>query len=259
MAVQVDKAAYFQVGHYVDAMDSSQKWLAAVVQQTDPAKGVLVRFDGWSIKWNEWLSLRSTRLAPFRRYSQLYGGQQSSALRDWSFDVEELQPYQARLEQALQGDYSGFHTAYDVSQFFRGHLFTLIDNLLSISIPSPVLPPVLHLLETVLSFAVKWTSELPSRYPSLYQAVGNGELYLTEKEVAIAEIWPELFCSVERILGADKRLSELLAGNVEGEVGEIDAELPESVCSMPILAHFMTLFLRLGGFSTISALLASSE
>lgn len=257
MAVQTDKAAYFQVGHYVDAMDSSQKWLAAVVQQTDVAKGVLIRFDGWSSKWNEWLSLRSTRLAPFRRYSRLYGGQVSAAIRDWSFGEEELQDCQVVLDQVLQSDYSGFATAYDVSQFFRGRLFTLIDNLLGVSIPSPNLSSVIHLLETVLRFALQWTAELPTRYHSLYQAVGNGDLYLSEKEVALAEIWPELFCSVERILGSDLRLMELVSGSVEEET-DISPELPESIRQLPLLGRFMTLFLSLGGFTTITTLLSNS-
>ena len=255
MAVQADKAAYFQVGHYVDAMDSSQKWLAAVVQQADPAKGVLIRFDGWSSKWNEWLSLRSTRLAPFRRYSQLYGGQQSAALRDWCFREEELQEYQVALDQALLGDYSGFATAYDISQFFRGRLFTLIDNLLSTSLPSPS-APVIHLLETALRFALQWVAELPTHYNGLYQALGNGDLYLSDKEVALAEIWPELFCSIERILGSDLRLLELMSGPVDEE---INPELPESIRQLPLLSRFMTLFLRLGGFTSITTLLSNSQ
>lgn len=259
MAGTGEKSEYYRLGDYVDAMDSSQKWLAAMVLQSDPAKGVLVRFDGWSTKWNEWLSLRSSRLAPFRRYSHLYGGQQSAALRDWTYTEEELHSYQQLLTAAIQGDYTGFATPYDVTQFFRGHLFTLIDNLLSHSLPVSSLPPVLSLLTSFLHFSLLYLSRLPTQYSHLYHALSHPDSYLTDKDIALAQIWPELFCSVERVLGADVRLLELLSGPMGEETININQDLPENIGEFPLLSRLLTVFIDLNGFQAISSLLSDTK
>ena len=255
-----DKASFFQLHHFVDAMDSSQHWLAAVVKQVDPSKGILVRFDGWSNKWNEWLSLRSARLAPFRRYSRGYGGQESTALRDWSFEESELDLHRATLRKVKGGDLSEFPNPYEITQYFRGSLFTLVDNLLGNSLPSESVLTVLDFLEEVLQFAVWWLQGLPLRYPALYQGLTNPDLYLTDADCAFAEIWPELFTTVERILGSDPRLKDLLTTEATKEDLEsrltTDERLPEELKAEPVKAHFVAVFLKLGGIEVVEKLIS---
>lgn len=259
MAVQVsERAAYLQVGYFVDAMDSSQRWLAASIKEVDPAKGVLIQFDGWSSKWNEWLSMRSSRLAPFRRHSRGYGGQQSVALRDWTFTSEEVTKAAEVLDQALAGDLTSFSTAYDITQWFRGHLFTLVDNLLGAEYTSEAqVLQVLPFFEKTLTFGVKWLREMPAKYAAIYQNITNPDAFLTDKDCAYAEIWPELFRTVERLLGSDVRLlsffkSDPLLGNRDLQP---NSEAPNTSL-MDLLVGKLD---ALGGFATILSLLADSE
>ena len=259
MAVQVsERAAYLQVGYFVDAMDSSQRWLAASIKELDPAKGVLIQFDGWSSKWNEWLSMRSRRLAPFRRHSRGYGGQQSIALREWTFNSEEVTKAAEVLDKAIAGDLTGFPTAYDVTQWFRGHLFTLVDNLLGLDYESESqVQLVLPFFEKTLAFGVKWLQEMPSKYMGIYQNLTTPEAYLTDKDCAYAEIWPELFRTVERLFGSEVRLLPFFKS--DHLIGNKDLQTDSEASNPPLIDLLIGKFETLGGFSAILRLLADAE
>jgi len=58
------------VGSYIDAKDAMQTWCIAKVLQIDEEK-VLVNFDGWPNTYNSWLSLSSSKVAPFRQNSAM--------------------------------------------------------------------------------------------------------------------------------------------------------------------------------------------
>lgn len=251
-----------QVGYFVDAMDSSQRWLAASIKELDPAKGVLVQFDGWSSKWNEWLSMRSSRLAPFRRHSRGYGGQQSVALRDWTFSPEEVTKTADMLDKVLAGDLSGLSTAYDITQWFRGHLFTLVDNLLGADYDSESqVLLVLQFFEKILAFGVKWIQEMPAKYTAIYQNLTNAEAYLTDKDCAYAEIWPELFRTIERLFGGDVRLMSFFKSDLLiADTDLLTCSPPSSdTPNSPLIEHLIGKFEGLGGFSAILNLLQDSE
>ena len=51
------------VGHYVDALDSMNMWLPAVITAVKE-KHWYVHYVGWHVKWDEWLPSSSHRLAP---------------------------------------------------------------------------------------------------------------------------------------------------------------------------------------------------
>jgi len=209
--MMADRAALLEAGSYVDVLDSSLSWRVAQIQEVDAVRGVFIRYDGWGEKWNEWLAAKSPRLAPFRKYTHKYTGQEGSAPRDWTFDPSSLHFCKATLTAALT-DLQVFPSAYEITQFFTGRLFTLVDCLLGWR-PSDEaeLQAALSLFETVVHFAVQWLRELPSRYAQIYQSMNAPDSVLSAKEVAFAAIWPELFMTVERIFGADPRLQDLLA------------------------------------------------
>lgn len=259
MAVQVsERAAYMVVGSYVDAMDSSQRWLAASIKEVDPAKGVFVQFDGWSNKWNEWLSMRSSRLAPFRRHSRGYGGQQSVAIRDWVFTSEELDKAVQVLDKVVAGDLSSFQSAYDLTQWFRGHFFTLVDNLLGTDydFEEEQKIAVFSFFEKALQFGVKWIQEMPGKYTAMYQNITNPEAYFGDMDCAYAEIWPELFLTLERLFGCNVRLMNFLRTSLP--LSNIHLlSLPDSVPSLT--DHFIAKFDALGGFSTLLQLLQTAD
>lgn len=244
-------AGHTREGGYVDAVDSSQKWLVAFVKQLDPAKGALVRFDGWSNKWNEWLSLKSHRLAPFRRHTWLYTGQVSNAIRDWAYQASDLRSLLGRLQEGVQAD------AYEITQFYRGHLFMYVDNLLATDIPAEDKEEVVAFLNAVQDFALNWIQTLPQRFSAVYQGLASPEAFLTDKDVAYAFIWPELFYTLDRLFGCEQRLQELLS-----------AQMPDSVqletleqLSVPfrLQHHFIAYFIKKGGFQHLGAIAQLDE
>ena len=244
-------AEHTREGGYVDAVDSSQKWLVAFVKQIDPAKGALVRFDGWSNKWNEWLSLKSHRLAPFRRHTLVYTGQVANAIRDWTYQAANLRALLVRLQEGVQTD------AYDITQFYRGHLFIYVDNLLATAIPAEDLEEVLGFLNAVQDFALDWIQTLPQRFAAVYQGLASPEAFLTDKDVAYAFIWPELFFTLNRLFGCDQRLQELLSAQVPESV-QLETLDPISV-PFRVQHHFIARFIKKEGFQRLGALAQLDE
>jgi len=54
----------------IDALDTDIQWLNATVLDVHPYKGIFVKYDGWSEKWNEWIPVWSPRIAPKDTLSQ---------------------------------------------------------------------------------------------------------------------------------------------------------------------------------------------
>lgn len=55
------------IGQWVDVKDTIDHWLEAEVIDVDPQeRKVLVHYNEWSSRWDEWLSMSSKRIAPFR-------------------------------------------------------------------------------------------------------------------------------------------------------------------------------------------------
>jgi len=53
----------------VDALDTDLNWLPSQIIDTHPGKGVLIKYEGWSDKWNEWMPVWSPRLAKLGKLS----------------------------------------------------------------------------------------------------------------------------------------------------------------------------------------------
>lgn len=78
-----------QVGDYIDAIDSINKWCLAQIVYKDE-NVVKVHYDGWSSKWDIMFKWSSYKISPFRRYSKGYTGQIKMQLRsDLIFTVED--------------------------------------------------------------------------------------------------------------------------------------------------------------------------
>lgn len=90
------KALYhYYVGQRVDAKDSVNKWCPAVVRQVTASR-VLIHYEGWSKKWDEWFEIDSSRLDAFGAHTQgarSHGGGKAAADARWSFfNPETAQP-----------------------------------------------------------------------------------------------------------------------------------------------------------------------
>jgi len=57
---------YFE-GQWLDVKDTVAQWLEATVMEVDLAgRRIYVHYNGWPVRWDEWLPFESARVAPFR-------------------------------------------------------------------------------------------------------------------------------------------------------------------------------------------------
>merc|ERR1719229_1137211 len=61
------------VGHQIDALDSFGYWYTAKIVKVDSSNRLLVTFDEWEDKWNEWIDRFSGRIAKHKTIAK--GGQ----------------------------------------------------------------------------------------------------------------------------------------------------------------------------------------
>ena len=72
---------------YVDAKDSVNNWcVAKIIDHEIRNNRILIHFDGWSQRYDETVRTGSSRIAPFRKYTQGYTGQSKVALRDFDLN-----------------------------------------------------------------------------------------------------------------------------------------------------------------------------
>ena len=57
----------FYKGMWIDVKDTIDQWLEAEVLDVDKNnKRILVHYNGWGSRWDEWLSMNSDRISIFR-------------------------------------------------------------------------------------------------------------------------------------------------------------------------------------------------
>lgn len=58
----------FKIGDLVDALDTTKKWFESTVRDVKDDK-VLIHYNNWSSKWDEWINVNSDRLAQVHTYT----------------------------------------------------------------------------------------------------------------------------------------------------------------------------------------------
>ena len=62
---------YWAVGQWCDCLDTVEQWLEGRVLAVNAEAGlVLIHYNGWPARWDEWLPASSPRLAPFRTHTR---------------------------------------------------------------------------------------------------------------------------------------------------------------------------------------------
>lgn len=57
----------YYMGQWLDVKDTVNQWLeATVIDINEEQRQVLIHYNGWPIRWDEWISFDSQRIAPFR-------------------------------------------------------------------------------------------------------------------------------------------------------------------------------------------------
>jgi len=66
----VQPRAVWYAGQWVDALDTVGQWLEAVIMDISPdGSRVLIHYNGWTQRWDEWIDAYSQRLVPFRTHT----------------------------------------------------------------------------------------------------------------------------------------------------------------------------------------------
>ena len=82
----------FKPGQYCDCMDETKNWCIAEVKERSNDDIVKVRYEGWSNKFDETLSIKKTnKITHFRRFSKGYSGQKKMAFRYYTFNQNDFE------------------------------------------------------------------------------------------------------------------------------------------------------------------------
>ncbi len=64
------KERELKLGQWIDVKDTIDQWLEAeVIDVNKEEKRVLVHYNGWGRRWDEWLDMKSRKIAPFRSHT----------------------------------------------------------------------------------------------------------------------------------------------------------------------------------------------
>jgi hypothetical protein len=240
----------YEQGHFIDSKDTMNTWCVGKIIKIDPeVKTVTVRYEGWSDKWDSTFPFHSNRIAPFRMHSALYTGQKGNALRSFYFAEDYLISLAERLNDLPK-------TAFEITQFLRGELFTSVDCLLVHDYKnSQELDKTIQFLTQVIKFVVEWIRNSDKHFKIL--AESTSDAFLNNVQVAFAASWKELIFTLKRIFALDNRTAKNLIGWTrvpEEYVFNADTENRSKT-----LNYFVNYFHSIGGFQAILDMLSENE
>ena len=103
---------------------------------------------------------------------------------------------------------------YDITQYIRGTLFTLVDNLMvQQTYDKQELLQVYRFFDYVLQFIVKWLQVASRNLAAYYKALQNPELYLTDALAAVLMSRNEVFITLQRLFMQEERTSRFFKMN----------------------------------------------
>ena len=195
---------FYQKGSFIDIKDSSNIWRVGKIASIDrQEKKASVFFDGYSQNSCLSVELTSSRIAPFRKYSKLYTGQQL-VQRDWVFSFSDI----IDIADNLTSDQE---SPFMVTQLLRGHLFTFVECLLTYNYTEyEDLETAVQFFTKVLDFIVMWMKECKSNFHLYYDSLSDPDLFLNNCQAAKVCAWPELLFTLKRLFGLDLRTSQRL-------------------------------------------------
>ncbi|CAG9317591.1 USP34_6 [Blepharisma stoltei] len=249
----------FKPGVFIDAKDTMNAWCVARIIEFYPERNaILIRYDGWSEKWDATYSLSSSRISPFRKNSQLYTGQKKFAIRSWEYSEEELERVNSILITLIQSGLKA-SDAFTTTQFIRGEVFTLVDCLLTGSFKTKAeIHASLEFFTHVIDYIVLWFQGYKEMFPLYYNGLDNPELFLTDNGVAAAMAWPELLLTLERLLGFDPRLPRIKTSTYTPKEFKPSNFVNKTSPSSTIV-YLVDHFAESGGFDLILEILSEKD
>eukprot|EP00742_Colponemidia_sp_Colp-10_P004877 GILJ01005210.1.p1 GENE.GILJ01005210.1~~GILJ01005210.1.p1 ORF type:complete len:2590 (-),score=405.82 GILJ01005210.1:174-7943(-) len=251
---------FYQPGMWVDARDTTGKWCQAKCLNLQQNKA-LVHYDGWNSRWDEWHEIGGPKIFPFRTQTKGYTGQQKIALRDWAFDMQELNQFDTDLRQVLACKFQKLG-AKRITQFLRGDLPVFVDNLLCFNYvdEDAHVSKVNKFLQLVLEVIVQWFHQVEP----LVEFAGRDDVIraLDDENVALCLCVHEFNESLLRIFDADKRCRRFYAQygrfdnpkTADGPFARVPLNYARNLVSRYLLDNINT-FGQLGGFQRLLDLL----
>jgi hypothetical protein len=251
---------HWKVGWYVDYLDTMRTWsVVKIIDINQATEELTIEFDGWSPKWNSTCKINSRRIAPFRSKSIGYTGQKENAIRSWTYSPLELQECEDYLHDLIKGSLSTGN-AGETTQFLRGKLFTMVDNLLVNTYRKNDHVKAVNFFCTVTSYIIEWMKRCAELFPAYYEGLGSPDAFLTDDKIALAMAWPELFITLKRIFGLDTRTSKfhktynIIPKDYEPWYGNsIKSNFNQPMC------FFINYFGKLEGFGAIIHVMSQKE
>ena len=117
----------------------------------------------------------SSRLAPLRRYTRGYTGNKAYAIRPYVYNQSEMKDAIERIQSLNKTPIAGWPlTASQYTQFIRGRLYVLTDNLMTLydnkkkEDIKQELESILKYCEEYIAFATKRLEEFPTLAPLVW-------------------------------------------------------------------------------------------
>ena len=250
----------WKVGSYIDCLDTMRTWsVVKILDINEVTDEITFEFDGWSSKWNSICKRNSRKLAPFRSKTVGYTGQKENAIRSWVYSSAEVSDFDEHLNTLMKGSLST-GSAHETTQFLRGQLFNLVDNLLVNSYKKLEHLKAASFFCTVINYIIEWIKKSNELFPAYYEGVVSTEAYLNDDQVALAMAWPELLITLRRLFGLDARTSKFHK-SYSVQMKEYEPWYGSAIKSsynQPAL-FFINYFGKQGGFESLVHILSQKE
>ena len=113
-------------------------------------------------------------MAPFRKHTRGYTGQQKYALRNnMQLEPPKLKEFSDQLLDIVKADFESFETAFELTQILRGRLYVTIDFLMSYDYKtdSEEMDAAHGFLKTFIRVIVAWLKKIPTLLVSVSRPI----------------------------------------------------------------------------------------
>ena len=141
------------------------------------------------------MRIGSSRIAPFRKYTEGYTGQTKTALREFSLNYAYQVTMLNQINKVEESNFRCFSSAFECTQFIRGELFVYFDSLVTL-VTSPSQADVQKIFEfcvEVFRLVLKWIHIFPEYMESYHRHMQYPNFFLVDLDTAIAACGNEIF------------------------------------------------------------------
>jgi hypothetical protein len=125
-----------------------------------------------------------------------------------AFSSEEVNAATDKIRLLLEGTLS-MDTAWEITQWYRGTLFVLVDRVMVVPYQSKEEETAAaEFLLAVIDLLVEWVKQLPALSEAMRKGIDQPELFYTDTDVALAQCWPEMLFTLTRLFGGDERCNK---------------------------------------------------